>query len=195
MAKFADLTGLIFNDLTVVGEAGSDGKNRLWHCLCVCGTRIVQRSSHLTSGHSKSCGCGRASRVAPRIEHGLSKHPLYRVWCGMRQRCEDPNEDAFPRYGGRGIKVCERWWDFRNFAEDMGSRPIGMTLERRDTDGDYSPNNCTWATPKEQARNRRATLRINGRPLAQVADDLGIPYKQLYYQFKKGALCSSGLIS
>ena len=81
----------------------------------------------------------------------------YTIWCSMRQRCNNPSDAAFKYYGGRGIRVCERWGDFRNFLADMGSRPKGLWLDRINNDGDYEPSNCKWSTPKEQANNRRSS--------------------------------------
>lgn len=90
-----------------------------------------------------------------RITHGLTNTKTHHIWTGMRQRCRDANTPAYQHYGGRGIKVCERWRTFENFVADMGECPDGMELDRRDNDGDYEPSNCRWATKKMQARNRR----------------------------------------
>jgi len=89
------------------------------------------------------------------MKHGMYKSPEYRVWRDMKQRCLNPSCKWYFNYGGRGIKVCERWHDFRNFFEDMGSRPDGLTLDRTDSGGNYEPSNCRWTTYKEQANNRR----------------------------------------
>jgi len=89
------------------------------------------------------------------IRHGLEKHPLYHTWEAMRQRCNDPNAANYKNYGGRGISVCKRWNDFRKFIEDMGERPQGMTLDRINNDGNYTPKNCKWSTISEQNKNQR----------------------------------------
>lgn len=91
-----------------------------------------------------------------RWKGGITKHPMYRAWAGMINRCTNPNHSSYHRYGGAGITVCERWRDFRNFLEDMGERPKGRTLDRVDPYGSYSPENCRWATVKEQRANIRA---------------------------------------
>lgn len=96
-------------------------------------------------------------RGRPRKDDANERHPLYRTWINMRQRCYNPKHEKFPIYGGRGIGVCERWSDFRAFAEDMGLKPgPGYSIERVDNDAGYDPFNCIWATPAQQAANRRA---------------------------------------
>jgi hypothetical protein len=119
-----------------------------------------------------------------------NEYPEYRVWSGMRNRCNNVNEPCYHRYGGRGIKICERWSDFDSFFADMGARPEGASLERIDNDKDYSPENCRWATVTEQANNRRTSrlLEYKGQTytLAQLSRLCGIATCSINYRLKRG---------
>lgn len=150
-----DVLGQRFGRLVVTTQRGNKGT-----ATCDCGTAVVEiRVHHLRSGHTKSCGCGVRQKTGPLD----SKHPLYVTWCNMLHRCSNPNAERYADYGGRGIRVCLRWQEqpggFRNFVQDMGERPPGKTLDRKDNDGNYEPSNCRWATATEQNNNSRHNRR------------------------------------
>ena len=119
----------------------------------------------------------------------LANTPTHKIWAGMIARCYTATQTSYPRYGGRGISVCERWLKFENFLEDMGERPSGMTLEREDNDGDYSPENCRWATVTEQNRHKRSNLKITFRGATMTAAEwereLGYPYGLIWRRIKR----------
>jgi len=184
-----DLNGKIFSMLTVKSYAGISKHGRSqWLCLCGCGNEKVVDSGLLRRGKTKSCGCLKASK--PTIIHGKTRTKIYSSWCAMIQRCENKNNSQYKGYGGRGINICDKWKDFNNFLTDMGARPKGMTLGRKDNDGDYSPENCRWETAKQQARNRRTSLIVkhNGeeKTLAEWAEIYGVKYKPLWARINDG---------
>lgn len=186
--NFKDLTGLKFGRLLVLSYHGYIGKwmARAWVCQCDCGTIKVVTGNNMKSGKTVSCGCKtREDTIRRNTTHGLTRfHPIeYRCWCHLRQRCNNQKSKDYPDYGGRGIKVCQRWMKFENFLEDMGRRPEGMTLDRIDVNGNYCPENCRWATGKQQIEGRRISVKfsLNGKTLS-VTDwsaITGISYKTL----------------
>lgn len=167
MGKFRDLTGMKFGRWLVIkrGENGSYGRT-IYECRCACGNKKTVARSNLTAGKSLSCGCLQ-KEVARKclLKHGHAVGGVatktHVVWQGMRQRCNNPKRKDYKHYGGRGISVCERWDNFKNFLEDMGERPDGFEIDRIENDGNYEPGNCRWVTREVQLRNNsRVKLNI-----------------------------------
>lgn len=153
------LQGQRFGKLLVVEQAPTVKGATMWRCVCDCGGERVCIGHRLTIGFITSCGCMKAeNRSRSHQKHGLSKHRLFTVWWNMMCRCYEPKNNRYYRYGARGIAVCPRWHDVRNFISDMqGTWFEGGELDRKDNDGDYEPDNCRWVTALEQARNRSNT--------------------------------------
>lgn len=165
--KFKDIAGEIFGRLTVIEHlghrTGAKTRNHYWRAICECGNIIETKGANLRSGATASCGClqrelARSAGDRTR-KHGMTRTSTYHIWVGMVQRCTNPLAKDFPRYGGAGITVCERWLTFANFLADMGVRPKGKSLDRTNNLLGYSPENCRWATVTQQARNQ-STNRI-----------------------------------
>ena len=159
-----NLVGKRFSRLIVLSRAENDAHNKTqWLCRCDCGVEKIIGAAPLLRMLTKSCGCLKSEVVTKRqTKHGLFYRPEYVVWGGMKARCYNPNHASFKDYGGRGISVCDRWKDsFENFLADMGERPSReLTIERRDNDAGYSPDNCYWATRLEQAHNKRSVIQV-----------------------------------
>lgn len=155
-----NLQGKTFGRLKVLHFIEVRGENAYWECLCKCGTYKVIKGSSLGKA-TKSCGCLQrevAAKIIRKqsITHGKTNTSTYRSWLKMRQRCYDKNNNRYETHGARGIKVCKRWKNsFQNFLDDMGVRPSGTSLDRKNNSKGYCKDNCRWATPKEQANNRR----------------------------------------
>lgn len=173
--------------LTLLSFSHKDSKSKpIWNVICECGKKKQVRISSILNGLIQSCGIGHSR---PRT-HGKSETQGYNAWLSMRTRCQNPNSHAYDRYGGRGIVVCERWEDYANFLADMGERPSSRhSLDRIDNNGPYSPENCRWATPEEQGRNKRTNriLELNGRSmcLQDWARELGLNHSSLLERLQK----------
>src|SRR5262245_34706055 len=192
-ASAQDLTGKRFGRLTVLSLAGKRrspcGKSELvWHCRCDCGTEKDVRGNTLRWGSTQSCGCLHRDQMT---RHGRAETSEYFVWGSMLQRCYNPKHRQFRHYGGRGIRVCDRWGEsFANFLAEMGKRPPGLQLDRIDNDRGYEPGNCRWATTTEQSRNRRScrllTLGDETMPLSAWAVRTGLPENTIRNRLRRG---------
>lgn len=201
MGAFKDLTGKTFGEMTVIGF----GKRRkrkdrpdsiiLWKCRCVCGRIRFKDASGLKK--KPSCGCKLREKISKRVtKHGGAAGgkltPEYRSWRSMMKRCYGENDPNYLDYGGKGITVCERWKDFKNFREDMGPRPSAQhSIDRfPNRNGNYEPSNCRWATKKEQSQNRNNVrfLTHNDKTMcvADWARELGVNPRLLYGRLKTG---------
>jgi hypothetical protein len=197
-----DFTPETFGRLTTLGPkfrlpVGKLGEHKPYQvCECDCGNVMVVVFPQLKSGHTKSCGCLQKQRLTERnTKHSLTGTPEYMVFANMKTRCGNPNIVQYSDWGGRGIRICDRWLDpdtgFANFYADMGPRPSDThTIDRRDNDGDYCPENCRWATRFEQNRNQRSNVMLtyNGKTqcAADWARELGLPKATVSRRIKAG---------
>lgn len=185
-----DFTGKTFGSLVVVRNSGKKGKGKvkatIYSCRCVCGKMVDVPSYRFKHQNPKThCGCLNKG-------HSVNHKREYNVWSMMLVRCNDPGHVAYKDYGGRGIKVCERWEaDFLNFLEDMGPRPRGMTLDRKDNDLGYFKDNCRWATKDQQSWNKRTTVYVEHpetgerMPAGQLAKEWKVSFQIMRYRMIK----------
>lgn len=212
-SRIIDISGQRFGRLVAIEHAGrvvnrSGFRTTLWKCKCDCGKETIVRYPLLVSGNTRSCGClerenkERIMKLAQQVNRKsvsanfagkLENHPLYKTWKSMLMRCNNPKVRGYKHYGGRGIKVCDRWsgdLGFENFVNDMGERTNGTTLDRVDVNGNYEPSNCRWATTEQQMNNRTDNSRIilNGESItcAQLCKRYGFYYTWVAHQLRAG---------
>lgn len=190
MGKTIDLVGQNFGNWKVLLRAGSKHGHTMWLCVCRCGTKRVVEGVSLRKGDTTSCGCLHEELMSHlKGTHNLSKTSAYKTWKSMKARCYNPRRTDFKYYGLRGIIVCDRWLKFENFYNDMGEKPKGFTLERKNNSLGYSPENCKWATMKEQNRNSRncrmITYRGQTKCVTEWAEEKGIAVWTLRNRLKK----------
>jgi hypothetical protein len=196
MAKFVNRTGIRYGRL--VALAASDKRTLsgavMWDCLCDCGSKVTCSGSSLHAGDSASCGClflevaaakGRAKKT-----HGMTKTKAYKSWAGMRDRCNNENNKKYKNYGGRGIKVCDRWNEFVLFLDDMGEPKANQSLDRIDVNGNYEPSNCRWANQSIQQNNRRnnVIIEFNGikMTMAEYCRSFGLNSDKVQQRLARG---------
>lgn len=204
MGKFQDLTGRVFGRLTVEGidhkvPRQPHGSIIYWRCRCDCGNVITTSADSLRNSGVKSCGCLRREKNSKtQTKHGMAHTKIYSTWENMMRRCYSPKHKSYLRYGARGIIVCERWHNFEKFFEDVSQMEhfgeIGYTLDRRDNNSNYEPENVRFATRKEQNRNtnRNILVEFEGElmALSAAAELTGLNYGTLrdrYYKGERGA--------
>lgn len=202
MGRFIDLTGQRFGRLVVLSKVKHDSDAKIWwYCRCDCGVEKDILGRNLRDGYTKSCGClgkeilaeGRQRNNSKRGVDDRSRTRLYRIWIGMRQRCGNPNDHAYPLYGGRGIFVCTEWesnfqafkeWSYANGYTDK------LTIDRIDGNKGYYPENCRWADMHTQQNNTSRNIRIvfcgEERTISEWAEFLGIPYQTIWHRYEKG---------
>jgi hypothetical protein len=196
MKKIQVSAGDPYGRLTVVSEAPPkqypSGTRRAFICKCECGNVVTALLSDLRDEHTTSCGCRQRECCAQmKLSHGQHASLAYTSWNGMLQRCHNPDNPSYARYGARGIVVCDRWRSsFADFLKDMGHRPDGFSIERVDNEGPYSPENCVWASSLTQNRNKRSNVMLTYQGVTRAASEwasvLGIPPQTLYSRLARG---------
>lgn len=191
--RIKDLTNKRFGKLVVLNfNSISKSKHSIWECKCDCGNKCLSYSTNLIRGVASSCGCIKKSVLGKNTtKHGLSKTRIFKIWAGVRKRCLNEKCQSYHNYGGRGIKICERWNDFYNFYNDMiNGYSDELTLDRIDPNGDYTPSNCRWVNHQAQANNRRNNVFIcfNGetKTIAQWSNITGVRRNAISYRIKHG---------
>lgn len=199
-----DLTGKVFGRLTVIEQAPNPYKNdnhACWRCICSCGKETIVPSNSLLKGNTSSCGCGSLENA--RAQGGVNKihsdasyknrYRLFTIWNNMKQRCYNPKNPSYKNYGGRGITICKEWQNnymsFKQWALNNGYKPE-LSIDRIDNNKGYYPENCRWATKKEQQNNKTTNYYIEylGKryTLKTLCEELHIPYGRTSDRLKRG---------
>ncbi len=194
MSKLKDLKGMRFGRLVVLErDIKPEYKTTFWRCKCDCNNIVSVRRNALLRGATKSCGCFQVENARKlSTKHSGGKTRLYNIWKSMRKRCNNEKDRAYRYYGGRGIKVCKEWEDFENFRKWAYSNGYTdeLTIERKDVNGNYCPENCTWITQAEQTNNRTSTryLEYNGKrmSMADWSKETGIEEYNIFQRLKLG---------
>lgn len=194
--RLPDLRDQKFGRLTVIGKGEPRKGRSTWLCACECGTHVVIEHTNLNRTHTKSCGCWKREQ---QTRHGMHDSPEYHTWESMWYRCTNPNAKFWHIYGGKGVRVCDRWRDFPSFYDDMGPRPtLQHSIERVRSSGNYEPGNCKWATPTEQSNNTSRNIYIEhqGETLttAQWARKLNLNVNTLRNRIKRGWTLDRALV-
>jgi hypothetical protein len=165
-----NMVGMMFGKLHIVSEVKKRNKNGhiTYNCLCLCGNKKEILGASIRSGATTSCGC---SQKESATTHGMDGTPTYRVWISMKGRCSNESHKQYSEWGGRGISICKRWQSFDNFFFDMGVKPKGLSIDRVDNNKGYDKSNCRWATPKQQAQNRRVTILVFHKGKSMFIDE------------------------
>lgn len=196
--------GKRYGRLLVTSFSHKKGRTYYYNCLCDCGNQLVKTAAYLFNPNKnphQSCGCWHKEiNIQNASSHKLSKTPTYKSWCEMKARCYNKNNASYFRYGGRGIKVCDRWLNsFENFYADMGEKPEKMSLDRIDNNGNYSPENCRWADVKTQCNNRRSNLLFTykgeTKTLKQWCEEYNMKYPNVQSAYYAGYTNIEVLIS
>ena len=183
MTAIKDISGLRFGKLLVVKFAKREKHHTYFECQCECGNIVLAISNDLLSGKRISCGCAHKT-------HGMTNTRTYKSWFSMRQRCYYSKHIYYKHYGEKGITVCDEWQSFENFFRDMGERPEGMTIDRKDSSLGYFKDNCQWSTIESQNRNKSSNIILthNGKTqtLKEWAVELNTGYMKLWHRVKAG---------
>jgi len=191
--KTIDITGLKYGKLTAISLAYKKGAFSFWKCLCDCGNEVVVMKSYLVAGHTKSCGCIRRDLCSKRLlKHGATGTTEYNIWKNIIARTTSTNLPCSNRYIGRGITVCDEWrHSFEQFYKDMGAKPTPKhTIDRINNDGGYSPDNCRWATYKEQNSNKSNTVHVTINGITKTTNQwsaiTGVSNSVIHRRIKRG---------